>query len=78
MRAAATPDSTASLSPADEFPIKNAYASNYAEDGLVYFRLTRLSHLEGLFDYFRLETGVKLNGCNGGISEPVAVKTYPL
>jgi hypothetical protein len=40
--------------------------------------LARLSHLEGLFDYFRLETGVKLNGCNGGISEPVAVKTYPL
>ena len=40
--------------------------------------LARLSHLEGIFDYFRLETGVKLSACNGGISETVAVKTYPL
>jgi hypothetical protein len=40
--------------------------------------LARLSHLEGLFGYFRVETGVKLNACNGGISETVAVKTYPL
>ena len=40
--------------------------------------LTRLSHLEGIFDYFCPGTGVKLNACNGGISETVAVKTYPL
>ena len=40
--------------------------------------LARLSHLEGIFDYFRLETGVKLSACNGGISETFAVKTYPL
>ena len=40
--------------------------------------LTRLSHLEGIFAYFRLETGVKLSGCNGGTAETAAVKTYPL
>jgi hypothetical protein len=41
-------------------------------------RLARLSHLEGIFDYFRFETGVKLSACKGGISEAVAVKTYRL
>ena len=32
-------------------------------------KLARLSHLEGLSDYFCVETGVKLSACNGGISE---------
>jgi hypothetical protein len=40
--------------------------------------LARLSHLEGVFDYFRPETGIKLNVCNSGMSETVAVKTLPL
>ena len=40
--------------------------------------ITRLSQLEGHFDYFGRKTGVKLSVCNGGMCETVAVKTYPL
>jgi hypothetical protein len=40
--------------------------------------LTRLSHFECIFDYFRLRTGVKVNACNRGKAKRVAVKTYPL
>jgi predicted nucleotidyltransferase len=40
--------------------------------------LARLSHLKGIFDYFRLGTVVKLNACNRGMAKAAAVKTYPL
>jgi hypothetical protein len=40
--------------------------------------LTRLSHLKSIFGYFCLATGIKLNACNRGMPETVAVKTYPL
>jgi len=42
------------------------------------FLLTRLSHLKSIFGYFCLATGIKLNACNRGMPETVAVKTYPL
>jgi hypothetical protein len=37
--------------------------------------LTRLSHLNGIFDYFDLPARVKLNACNRALSETVVVKT---
>ena len=40
--------------------------------------LARLSHLEGIFDYFHAGTIVKVNACNRAMSKTVAVKTYPL
>jgi len=40
--------------------------------------LARLSHLKSIFGYFCLATGIKLNACNRGMPETVAVKTYPL
>jgi hypothetical protein len=40
--------------------------------------LTRLSHLKSIFDYFRVQTGVKVNACNRAMSQTAVVKTYPL
>jgi hypothetical protein len=37
--------------------------------------LARLSHLNGIFDYFDLPARVKLNACNRALSETVVVKT---
>lgn len=40
--------------------------------------LARLSHLEGIFDYFHPETGIKMNACNMAMPKTAVVKTCPL
>ena len=55
-------------------PVRRTFRSQPRD----YVSLTRLSHLEGIFDYFRLQTRGKVNAYNRGMSETVAVKTYPL
>jgi hypothetical protein len=40
--------------------------------------IARLSHLEGIFDYFHPETGIKMNACNMAMPKTAVVKTCPL